>query len=137
MLGTVIALLYVAFQTANSIPLEASISSALQFLWVWHMTWSCILGIAFGLGFLVVLGGLFTTRHPGLATIGLVTSPILAMMVAIQQTLFLGGVYIAQKAGNATIAFDQWNRNLLILAVIMYGLALLRNLMARISAKSS
>ena len=129
MLGLILALLYVAYQVgANSVAANVAVANTFGFLWGWHLTWTIVWGIIIALIFLiglVVTAGAKTGKGYGLLA-SFAIAPVLAIITAIRQTLFLGAVALMTKAGmgaEGVLPWDQWNITLVIIAGIMYLVA--------------
>jgi len=118
MLGLILALLYVAYSVVVSgIAVNIAVASTLGFLWTWHIVWTCVWALVLLVFFII---GIVTGRGVG-ALIFLVAVPLIAVIVAIHQTLFLGAVAVASRAGLET---GQPNVTYLVIAGIMYLIAI-------------
>jgi len=142
MLGLILAVLYVAYSMVTTgASAETAFAATLPFLWYWHVTWAVIFGILVGLLFLISFIALFGKKTAGLGALGMfVASPLVLVLGALGSALFLGGVYCVDQAipmADGTAApFAEWNIQLFVVGCILYGLACLRQLSARLSLNS-
>lgn len=130
MFGFILAALYVAYSSITNVPIETSLVGSLNFLWYWHLTFACILGIIpLGLAILglFVMGvGNTTEKLGGFGVLAL--SPIVALLLGMRSFLLLGGVWLMLAASQAGGTVAEWNQSKLIIGLIVYlvGLVALR-----------
>jgi hypothetical protein len=129
----ILALLYVGYAVVvHGAASNVAVASTFGFLWYWHLTWTVVWGVIVGLifliGLLVTVGGKDgSTKGYGLLA-SFVVGPLLAFGIGLRQALFLGSVAILMKAGigpEGPLTWDKWNVAYLVIAGLMYVVAIL------------
>jgi len=135
MFGLVLAVLFLAYAVVTHMPVEAALVSLLGFLWWWHIAATVVVSAIL---LPVVLGGTtvsLAAKRPGLGALVLLGGrPLVVILMAISQTLFLGGVYLVQLASvgpTGTLPLAQWNMTFVVIGCIMYVLGCLRQISAK------
>lgn len=128
MLGLILALLFVAFAViVQSTAPNIAVYSTFTFLWWWHIGWSCALAAVVVFIFLAGFIGLFASKSKLQAfAVTFLASPIIALMFAFKQALFIGAIFLLMKAGigpEGVLPFAAWNVPYVVIASLMYAIA--------------
>ena len=143
MFGLILAALYVAYNmAANGTTAETAMASTLPFLWWWHIVFVVLLGVIAFIVFLVSLGVMCSKGNGAMGAAGaFLLTPLVIILGAISSALFLGGVYCAELAIPMTetgaAPFSEWNMPLFVVGCVLYGIAVLKQISAKISLNSN
>jgi hypothetical protein len=134
MYSLMLAALYVACRVlfSNMEPV-AAIERTLPFLWYWHLTFAIIKFIVWLL--IPLFGAAVASSNDRERLAGaaiLVASPFVLVMFLFASTLFLGGVYGLDSGIQEGSVVNQSH---VVVGSVLYGLAVLLQMKARVSAK--